>query len=136
MPPWRAMGTTNYEYMLHHIYLLPMGADQLNTIGQTELARYRALEAMLPDPRLANPDPARASRIPTDQADFLKTYQAREKEVVDFINAKKLVTLPSYIGPFYIRQLPEPFTPTNPALFMHPPALSDKHPFGSSSIPT
>ena len=32
MPPWRAMGTANYEYMLHHIYLLPMTADQLNTI--------------------------------------------------------------------------------------------------------
>ena len=121
MPPWRAMGTANYEYMLHHIYLLPLSADQLNTIGQTELARYRSLEAMLPDPRLANPDPARAPRIPKDQADFLKTYQAREKEVIDFINAKKLVTLPSYLGRFYIRQLPEAFKPTSPRR-LHEPA--------------
>jgi uncharacterized protein (DUF885 family) len=136
MPPWRAMGTANYEYMLHHIYLLPMSADQLNTIGQTELARYRSLEAMLPDPRLANPDPARAPRIPKDQADFLKTYQAREKEVIDFINAKKLVTLPSYIGPFYIRQLPEAFKPTSPGGFMNPPGLYDKDSSGFYFIPT
>jgi uncharacterized protein (DUF885 family) len=136
MPPWRAMGTANYEYMLHHIYLLPMSADQLNTIGQIELARYRSLEAMLPDPRLANPDPARAPRIPKNQADFLKTYQAREKEVIDFITATKLVTLPSYLGRFYIRQLPEAFKPTSPGGFMNPPGLYDKDASGFYFIPT
>ena len=136
MPAWHAMGTANYDYMLRHVYLLPLDAAQLTTIGQTELARYRALEAMLPDPRLASPDPARAARIPANQDDFLKTYQAREQEVIDFIKAKKLITLPAYIGPFYIRQLPEAFKPTSPGGFMNPPGLYDKDASGFYFIPT
>jgi len=59
-----------------------------------------------------------------------------EKEVIDFITATKLVTLPSYLGPFYIRQLPEAFKPTSPGGFMNPPGLYDKDPSGFYFIPT
>ena len=55
---------------------------------------------------------------------------------LSFINAKKLVTLPSYIGPFYTRQLPEAFKPTSPGGFMNPPGLYDKDPSGFYFIPT
>ena len=37
-------------------------------LAASELARYRALEALLPDPSLADPDPARSKNIPPDQA--------------------------------------------------------------------
>ena len=51
-------------------------------LGEVELARYRALEALLKDPSLASPDPARAARVPKDQAEFLSAYEARQKEMM------------------------------------------------------
>ena len=47
-------------------------------LGRAELARYRALESLLPDPSLADPNPARSKNIPPDQASFLKAYESRE----------------------------------------------------------
>src|SRR6266511_2979276 len=58
------MGEANYNYYLKHILLLPHDATQVEMIGRAELARYRALEAILPDPKLADPDPKRAAHIP------------------------------------------------------------------------
>ena len=76
-------------------------------LGEVELGRYRALEAMLPDPSLADPNPARAKSIPADQQSFLAAYESREQEMIDFLIARHLVTLPPYLGTFQIRQLPE-----------------------------
>ena len=70
MPPFKPMGEDNYNYLLKNIYYLPIDAKQLEMLGQTELARYRGLESMLPDPSLADPNPARAKVIPKDQDDF------------------------------------------------------------------
>ena len=83
-------------------------------IGRAELARYRALEALLPDPKLADPDPKRAAHIPPDQESFLKAYESREAEMISFMKEHNLITLPDYLGPFKIRQLPEAFKPTSP----------------------
>jgi uncharacterized protein (DUF885 family) len=105
-------------------------------LGEVELGRYRALEAMLKDPTLASPDPARAAHVPRDQAEFLSAYQGRLKELVDFLNANHLVTIPSYIGSFTIRQLPEAFKPTSPGGFMNPPGIYDRDPGGFYYIPT
>src|SRR3954453_1390356 len=60
MVPFAPMGEENYNYLLKHVLLLPLDAKQLDMLGQTELARYRALESLLPDPRLADPDPTRS----------------------------------------------------------------------------
>jgi len=105
-------------------------------LGEAELARYRGLEAMLRDPSLASPDPARSASIPKDQAAFLAAYEAREGEILDFLRAHDLVTVPAYIGAFGIRQLPEAFKPTSPGGFMNPPGLYDKDPTGFYFIPT
>ena len=69
------MGEVNYDYYLKHVLLLPLNATEVETIGRAELARYRALEALLPDPKLADPDPKRAEHIPPDQESFLKAYR-------------------------------------------------------------
>src|SRR6266404_3404113 len=122
MVPFKPMGEENYNYLLKNIYLLPIDAKQLEMLGQAELARYRALESMLPDPSLADPDPKRAKVIPRDQNDFLK--------------ANHLVTLPSYLGRFEIRQLPEAFKPTSPGGFMNAPGVYDKDATGFYFIPT
>jgi uncharacterized protein (DUF885 family) len=129
------MGEANYNYYLKHVLLLPLNAAEVEMIGRVELARYRALEALLPDPKLADPNPARSGNIPPDQESFLKAYESREQEMINFLKEHNLVTLPDYLGPFQIRQLPEAFKPTSPGGFMNPPGVYDKDPTGFYFIP-
>jgi len=136
MKEFAPMGEANYNYYLKHVLLLPLNGAEVEMIGRAELARYRALEALLPDPKLADPDPARSANIPPDQASFLKAYESREQEMINFLKKHKLITLPDYLGPFQIRQLPEAFKPTSPGGFMNPPGLYDKDPAGFYFIPT
>src|SRR5207248_1227333 len=130
------MGEANYNYYLKHILLLPLDAVQVEMLGRAELARYRALEALLADPSMADPNPARSKNIPPDQNSFLKTYESRELEMINFLKSRQLITLPDYLGPFQIRQLPEAFKPTSPGGFMNPPGVYDKDPAGFYFIPT
>lgn len=135
MVAFKPMGTENYNYFLKNVLLLPLNAEQVEMIGRAELARYRALESLLPDPAFADPNPARSKSIPPDQAAFLAAYQSRQQELIDFLKSRQLVTIPEYLGPFEIRQLPEAFKPTNPGGFMNPPGLYDKDPGGFYFIP-
>src|SRR6059036_2284156 len=136
MVDFAPMGEANYNYYLKHVLLLPLDAREVEMIGRVENVRYRALEALLPDPKLADPDPKRAASIPADQAAFLKAYESREAEMINFLKEHSLVTLPDYLGPFQIRQLPEAFKPTSPGGFMNPPGVYDKDPAGFFFIPT
>jgi uncharacterized protein (DUF885 family) len=136
MVPFKPMGAENYNYLLKNVYLLPLDAGQVEMLGQTELARYRALESLLSDPSLADPNPARSKSVPTDQQDFLKKYESRQAEMIDFLKSRRLVTIPSHVGAFQIRQLPEAFKPTSPGGFMNPPGVYDKDNSGFYFIPT
>jgi len=136
MVPFKPMGEANYNYLLKNVYLLPLDAKQVEMLGQAELARYRALESWLPDPSLADPNPARSQNIPKDQEAFLKAYESRLAEMVAFLKTNNLVTMPSYLGRFEIRQLPEAFKPTSPGGFMNPPGVYDKDDSGFYFIPT
>jgi uncharacterized protein (DUF885 family) len=136
MVAWRPMGEANYNYLLRHVYLLPLDAQQVAMLGEAELARFRGLEAMLKDPSLASPDPARAAHIPKDQDEFLAAYESRQREMVNYLTTNRLVTIPSYIGPFLIRQLPDAFKPTSPGGFMNPPGVYDADSSGFYFIPT
>ena len=136
MVPFKPMGEENYNYILKNIYLLPIDAKQVEMLGQAELARYRALESLLPDPSLADPNPSRSKNIPADQQAFLKAYESRLAEMIDFLKTNRLVSLPSYLGRFEIRQLPEAFKPTSPGGFMNPPGVYDKDDSGFYFIPT
>jgi uncharacterized protein (DUF885 family) len=136
MVPFKPMGEENYNYLLKNVYLLPLDARQVEMLGQAELARYRALESWLPDPSLADPNPARSQNIPKDQEAFLKAYESRLAEMVAFLKTNNLVTMPSYLGRFEIRQLPEAFKPTSPGGFMNPPGVYDKDDSGFYFIPT
>jgi uncharacterized protein (DUF885 family) len=136
MKDFAPMGEANYNYYLKHVLLLPLNAAEVEMIGRVELARYRALESLLSDPKLADPDPSRSANIPEDQASFLKAYESRQDEMIKFMKEQKLVTIPDYLGPFQIRQLPEAFKPTSPGGFMNPPGVYDKDPSGFFFIPT
>jgi uncharacterized protein (DUF885 family) len=133
---WKPMGEANYNYMLRHILLLPMDSRDVAHLGEVELGRYRALEAMLADPAMADPNPARVKNIPPDQQAFLAAYESREQEMIDFLKARNLVSLPPYLGAFQIRQLPEAFKPTSPGGFMNPPGIYDADNGGFYFIPT
>src|SRR5262249_49882799 len=85
MPAFVPMGRAKYDYYLKYVHLLPFDAVQIEMLGQAELSRYRGLEALLSDPSLASPDPARAKSIPPDQEAFLAAYQAREKAMIEFM---------------------------------------------------
>jgi uncharacterized protein (DUF885 family) len=135
-PEFVAMGREKYDWMLQHVYLLPLDATQVAMLGEAELARYRGLESLLPDPRMADPDPSRAPSIPKDQQSFLAAYESRQTEMIKFLRDHRLITLPPSLGPFSIRQLPEAFKPTSPGGFMNPPGLYDKDPGGFFFIPT
>jgi uncharacterized protein (DUF885 family) len=136
MVDFAPMGTANYNYYLKHVLLLPLNNEEVAMLGRAELARYRALESLLPDPSLADPNPARSKNIPPDQASFLAAYESREQEMISFMKEHKLVTIPDYLGRFEIRQLPEAFKPTSPGGFMNPPGVYDKDPAGFFFIPT
>ena len=136
MVEFAPMGEANYNYYLKHVLLLPLDARGVEMIGRVENARYRALEGLLSDPNLANPDPSRAANIPPDQESFLKAYESRETEMIQFLKDHNLVTIPEYLGRFEIRQLPDAFKPTSPGGFMNPPGVYDKDPAGFYFIPT
>jgi uncharacterized protein (DUF885 family) len=136
MVDFSPMGPANYNYYLKNVLLLPLDAEQVAMIGRVELARYRALESLLPDPALADPNPARSKNVPPDQASFLAAYESREQEMIAYMKEHKLVTIPDYLGRFEIRQLPEAFKPTSPGGFMNPPGLYDKDASGFFFIPT
>jgi uncharacterized protein (DUF885 family) len=136
MAPFVPMGRTRYDEYLRAVHLLPLDAAQVEMLGRTELNRYRGLEALLSDPALASPDPARVGHLPENQQAFLAAYQGRQKEMIDFLTSRKLITLPPYLGPFSIRQLPEAFKPTSPGGFMNSPGLYDPDPEGFFFIPT
>jgi uncharacterized protein (DUF885 family) len=136
MVDFAPMGVANYNYYLKHVLLLPLDAEQVAMLGRAELARYRALESLLADPSLADPNPARSQNIPPDQASFLKAYESRQQEMINFLKEHKLVTVPDYLGRFEIRQLPEAFKPTSPGGFMNPPGVYDKDPTGFFFIPS
>ncbi|MBV9296354.1 MAG: DUF885 domain-containing protein [Acidobacteriaceae bacterium] len=136
MPAFQPMGVENYEYFLRHVYLLPIGATQLDMLGQAELARYRGLEALLVNPEMANPNPSRAKIVPQNQEEFLSAYESRLREILQFLKQQNLITIPAYIGPFHIRQLPDAFKPTSPGGFMNPPGVYDRDNSGFYFIPT
>ncbi len=72
MPEWQPMGEASYNYLLKRVLLLPFDAHDVAHLGEIELTRYRALEAMLRDPSLASPDPSRAKHVPKDEAEAFK----------------------------------------------------------------
>jgi len=135
MPAFRPMGLDNYNYLLHHVYLLPLDATQLAMLSEAELARYSGLEALLPNPAMANPDPSRSKHIPRNEEEFLAAYENRLKDILGFLHGQDLITIPDYVGAFHIRQLPEAFKPTSPGGFMNPPGVYDQDSSGFYFIP-
>jgi uncharacterized protein (DUF885 family) len=129
-----AVGRKQYEWYLRRVLLLPYDSSQVAAIGRLELARDRALEmweaardAQLPSP---SPAPAFASK-----AAFLSYYEQSLAKLIGFINSHQIVTIPSYIGPFHIVEVPKALAATYPGGFMNPPPMFSSDPQGFYFVP-
>jgi uncharacterized protein (DUF885 family) len=122
-----AVGRRQYDWYLRRVLMLPYDSHRVAEIGEVELARDRALEmwenardAQLPSP---SPAPTFASK-----ADFLSYYEASLSKLIAFINSRQIVTIPSYIGPFHIVEVPKALAATYPGGFMNPaPMFGNDH---------
>ncbi len=129
-----AVGRRQYDWFLRRILMLPYDSSQVAAIGRTELARDRALEmweggrdAQLPSP---SPAPTFATK-----AEFLAYYEQSLTKLIAFLNSHQIVTVPSYIGPFHIVEVPKALAATYPGGFMNPPSMLGSDPQGFYFVP-
>ena len=129
-----AVGRKQYDWYLRRVLLLPYDSSQIGAIGRTELARDRALEMWeaARDAQLPSPSPA-----PTfdSKTAFLAYYEQSLAKLIAFINSHQIVTIPSYIGPFHIVEVPKALAATYPGGFMNPPSMFSSDPQGFYFVP-
>lgn len=129
-----AVGRKQYDWYLRRVLMLPYDSGQVAAIGSLELARDRTLETWenARDPALPAPSPA-----PTfsSKAAFLSYYEQSLAKIIAFINARQIVTIPSYIGPFHIVEVPKALAATYPGGFMNPPGMFSTDPQGFYFVP-
>ncbi len=129
-----AVGRTQYDYFLRRVLMLPFDSHQVAAIGRTELARDRALEIWENGRDANEPAPSPAPTFAT-KAEFLAYYEASLQKIVSFINSHQIVTIPSYIGPFHIVEVPKALAATYPGGFMNPPPMFSTDPQGFYFVP-
>lgn len=129
-----SVGRAQYDWFLRRVLLLPFDSRQVATIGRLELARDRALQvweqARDAHEPAASPEPTFATK-----QEFLAYYERSLTRLIDFINSHEIVTIPSYIGPFHIVEVPKALAATYPGGFMNPPAMFSTDPQGFYFVP-
>lgn len=131
-----AMGRESYDRLLRDVYLLPLDADQLVSIGNIELARARAMESWLSDPTLGDTLKRPPGRpLPSSGEEFREGYEAQTAALMQHLERREIVTIPNYVGPFKIVELPAAFRPTSPGGFMNAPGVFDADPTGFYFLP-
>ena len=129
-----AVGRKRYDWFLRRVLLLPYDSTEVARIGRLELARDRALE-MWENARDAElPSPSPPPTFPSKAA-FLSYYEQSLAKLITFINAHRIVTIPSYIGPFHIVEVPKALAATYPGGFMNPPGMFSSDPQGFYFVP-
>jgi uncharacterized protein (DUF885 family) len=129
-----AVGKKQYDWFLRRVLMLPYDAPQVAHVGQVELARDRALEMWeaARDAQLPSPSPAPAY---PSKAAFLAHYEQSLSKIVAFIDSHQIVTIPSYIGPFHIVEVPKALAATYPGGFMNAPPMFSTDPQGFYFVP-
>ena len=137
-PSWHAggfaVGEAQYDFYLRRVLLLPYTAQDLGRIARVELARDRALEAW--EAQRERYEGA-VSKQPSfaNKAQFLAYYEAQTARLRAFVTSRHLVTLPSYLGPFKIVEVPAALAPIYPGGFMNPPGPFDSDHTGFYFVP-
>ena len=130
------MGEASYNELLNRAYLLPIDASELAMLGEAELARFRALEAILADSVDGGSRSGARPQRPEGPGGVPEGLREPAGGDDPLPGVKRLVTLPASLGAFHIRQLPEAFKPTSPGGFMNAPGLYDEDRGGFFFIPT
>ncbi|MGB8907169.1 MAG: DUF885 domain-containing protein [Candidatus Cybelea sp.] len=129
-----AVGRREYDWFLRRILMLPYDSSQVAAIGRTELARDRALEMWEAGRDAQLPSPSPAPTFAT-KAEFLSYYEQSLTKLIAFLNSHQIVTIPSYIGPFHIVEVPKALAATYPGGFMNPPSMLGSDPQGFYFVP-
>ncbi len=129
-----AVGRKQYDWFLRRVLMLPYDSSQLAHIGKVELARDRALEVWEAARDAQLPSPSPAPTFASKQA-FLTHYEQSLAKLIAFIDAHQIVTIPSYIGPFHIVEVPKALAATYPGGFMNPPPMFSSDPQGFYFVP-
>ena len=129
-----AVGRKQYDWFLRRVLMLPYDSTQVAAIGQLELARDRTLETWENARDAALPSPSPAPTF-SSKAGFLSYYEQSLAKIVTFINSHEIVTIPAYIGPFHIVEVPKALAATYPGGFMNPPGMFSKDPQGFYFVP-
>ncbi|MBC5809509.1 MAG: DUF885 domain-containing protein, partial [Candidatus Eremiobacteraeota bacterium] len=129
-----AVGAEQYDFFLRRVLLLPYTGRELQAMAAFELARDRALEAWEAN-RSAFEPAGRAQPAFHTKVQFLAYYEDQTRRLRAFLAARKIVTVPAYIGHFKIVELPKALAASYPGGFMNPPGAFDGDPAGFYFVP-
>lgn len=129
-----AVGRRQYDWLLRRVLLLPFDSLQVAAIGRVELARDRALQTWEAARDAHEPTPSPQPTFASKEA-FLGYYEQSMSKLVAFIQSHAIVTIPAYIGPFHIVEVPKALAATYPGGFMNPPPMFSKDPQGFYFVP-
>ncbi len=129
-----AVGRKEYDWYLRRVLLLPYDSSQVAAIGRVELARDRALQAWEANRDAHEPSPSPAPTFGS-KAEFLAYYERSLAKIISFIDARAIVDIPSYIGPFHIVEVPKALAATYPGGFMNAPPMFSTDPAGFYFVP-
>ncbi|MGC1380851.1 MAG: DUF885 domain-containing protein [Candidatus Baltobacteraceae bacterium] len=139
-----AMGADAYNAMLKDELLLPYDAGQIAAIGQKTLdaavAKERQIqaEAKARGINLSNPAQAAASgggMTPTTKDAQFAFFQTQLDTLRSFVTAKRIVTIPAYVGRMTIVETPPFLQPVLPGPSMQSPPILSKQVDGVYFVP-
>lgn len=129
-----AVGRKQYDWYLRRVLMLPYDSVQVAHVGQIELARDRALEMWEAARDAQLPSPSPAPTFATTTA-FLSYYEQSLAKLIAFIDSHQILTIPSYIGPFHIVEVPKALAATYPGGFMNAPPMFSSDSQGFYFVP-
>jgi uncharacterized protein (DUF885 family) len=129
-----SVGRKQYDWYLRRVLLLPYDSSEVARIGRLELARDRALELWEQSRDAHEPAPSPPPSFASKSA-FLAYYERSMQRLIAFIDSHQIVTIPSYIGPFHIVEVPRALAATYPGGFMNPPPMFSSDPQGFYFVP-
>jgi len=129
-----AVGRKQYDWYLRRVLMLPFDSSEVARIGRLELARDRALELWEESRDAHSPAATPPPTFPTKAA-FLAYYESSLQKLISFLDSHQIVTIPSYIGPFHIVEVPKALAATYPGGFMNPPGMFSTDPQGFYFVP-
>jgi len=97
-----AVGRDNYVFFLKHVALIPYSPEQLLAMGRQEWERAVTFEAYEKNRNANLPQLALAK----DQAAQMTREERQEQEIRDFLEAKNILTVPTWVQ--HYRNLPFP----------------------------